>query len=58
MSVRKENFPIIPLLIKSFMDIEPICTIICLIKEVPNFKGFIAGCIANGDEALEGHTKV
>jgi hypothetical protein len=28
-----------------------------LIKEVPVFKGFIAGCIAEGDEALEGHMK-
>jgi hypothetical protein len=32
-------------------------TILHLIEEVPDFKGFIAGCIAKGDEALEGHTK-
>jgi hypothetical protein len=28
-----------------------------LIEEVPDFKGFIARCIAEEDEALEGHTK-
>jgi hypothetical protein len=32
-------------------------TIPHLIEEVPDFKGFIAGCIAKGDEALEGYTK-
>jgi hypothetical protein len=40
-SLWKENFPIIPL----------------LIEEVPNFKGFISGFIAEGDEALKGYTK-
>jgi hypothetical protein len=57
MLLRKENFPTISLLIKSFMEVELVPTIPHLIEEVPNFKGFIAGCIAEGDEALEGHTK-
>jgi hypothetical protein len=57
MSLKKDNFPTIPLLMKSFMEVESIPTIPHLIEEVPDFKGFIAGCIAQGDEALEGHTK-
>jgi hypothetical protein len=56
-SLWKENFPIIPLLMKFFMDVESIPTIPHLIEEVPNFKGFISGFIAEGDEALKGYTK-
>jgi hypothetical protein len=58
MLLKKDNFPTILLLMKSFMEVESIPTILHLIEEVPNFKGFIAGCIAEGDGALEGHTKV
>jgi hypothetical protein len=54
---RMENFPIIPLLMKYFMEVESIPTIPHLIRDVPDFKDFIAGCIAEGDGALEGHTK-
>ena len=57
MALTKENFPTMTLLMKSFMEVESIPTIPHLIEEVPNFKGFIAGHIADGDEALEGHTK-
>jgi hypothetical protein len=57
MLLRKDSFPTIPLLMKSFMEVESIPTIPHLIEEVPDFKGFIAGCIAEGDRALEGHTK-
>jgi hypothetical protein len=53
MFLRKDNFPTIPLLMKSFMEVKPIPTIPHLIEEVPNFKGFIVGCIAQGDEALD-----
>jgi hypothetical protein len=42
---------------KSFMEVESIPTIPHLIEEVPDFKGLIGGCIAQGDEALEGHMK-
>jgi hypothetical protein len=55
--LRKKNFPTVPLLMKSFMEVESIPTIPHLIKEVPDFKGFIAGHIEDEDEALEGHTK-
>jgi hypothetical protein len=57
MSLRKESFPTIPLLMKSFMELESIPTILHLIEEVLDFKGFIAGCIAEGDEALRANQK-
>ena len=57
MLLRKDNFPTIPLLMKSFMDVESIPTIPHLVEEVPDFKGFIEGSILEGDEALVGHTK-
>jgi hypothetical protein len=57
MLLRKDNFPTIPLLMKSFMELQSIPTIPHLIEEVLDFKGLIARCIAQGDEALEGHTK-
>jgi hypothetical protein len=58
MLLRKDSFPTIPLLMKSFLEVESIPTIPHFIEEVPNFKGFIVGCIAEGDGPLEGHTKV
>jgi hypothetical protein len=42
---------------KSFMDVESVPTIPHFIEEVFDFKDLIVGCIAEGDEALEGHTK-
>jgi hypothetical protein len=42
---------------KSFMEVESIPTILHLIEEVHDFKGYIAVCITQGDEALEGHMK-
>ena len=57
MLLKKENFPTIPALMKSFMDVESIPTILHLIEEVPDFKSFIDGAILDKDEALVGHTK-
>ena len=57
MLLKKENFPTIPALMKSFMDVESIPTIPHLIEEVPDFKSFIDGAILDKDEALVGHTK-
>ena len=57
MALRKESFPTIPLLMKSFMKNETVPTIPHLIQEVPDFKKFIGDMIADGDEALQGHTK-
>ena len=58
MLLKKENFPTIPALMKSFMDVESIPTIPHLIEEVPDFKSFIDSAILDKDEVLVGHTKV
>ena len=57
MLLKKENFPTILALMKSFMDVESIPTIPHLIEEVPDFKSFIDSAILDKDEALVGHTK-
>ena len=57
MLLKKENFPTIPALMKSFMDVEAIPTIPHLIEEVPDFKSFIDGAILDKDKGLVGHTK-
>ena len=57
MLLKKENFPTIPALMKSFIDLESIPTIPHLIEEVPDFKSFIEGAIVDKEEVLVGHTK-
>ena len=57
MALKKESFPTIPLLMKLFMDVESIPTILHLIEEVANFKGFIEGLLNDGNDILVGHTK-
>ena len=57
MSLKKESFPTIPLLMKSLINLELVPTIPHLIEEVPNFKGFVVGCITEEDEALKGLIK-
>ena len=57
-ALKKESFPTIPLLMKSFMDMDlAVPTIPHLIEEVPNFKKFIENGIAIGENFLLGHTK-
>ena len=56
MKLRKDDYPTIPFLIKSFMDAEFEPVIPHFIEEVPDFKGFVDGHIPSRDEALEGHT--
>ena len=50
------NYPILPLLIKSFIDIESHPVIPHLIKEVPDFKKFVKGYLCIGHDALTEHT--
>ena len=57
MALKKESFPTILLLMKSFMDIETVPTIPHLIEKVPNFKKFIENGIADGDNTFLEHTK-
>ena len=58
MVLKKDNFPTIPSLMKSFMDVDSVPTIPHLVEEVPDFKGFIENSILEGADALVGHTKV
>ena len=58
MILKKENFPTVPALMKSFMDLDSMPTIPHLIEEMPDFKGFIAGSFVNGNKILVGHTRV
>jgi hypothetical protein len=55
--VEEGQLPNNPIADEVFHGSGSIPTIRHLIEEVPDFKGLIAGCIAEGDEALEGHTK-
>ena len=57
MALKKESFPTIPMLMKSFMDVEAVPTIPHLIEEVPDFKKFMEDGIADGENALLDHTK-
>ena len=57
MLLKKENFPTIPALMKSFIDMESIPTIPHLIEEAPDFKNFIEGAILDKEEVLVGHTR-
>ena len=57
MALKKESFPIVLLLMKSFMDVESIPTIPHLMEEVADFKGFIGGKLNDGNDILVGHTK-
>ena len=57
MAFNKESFPTLPLLMKSFMDVEAVPTIPHLIGEVPDFKKFIEEGIGVKENALLGHAK-
>jgi len=57
MVLKKDNFPTLPMLMKSLMDVDSIPTIPHLIEEVPDFKGFMSGAFVDRGEILVGHTK-
>ena len=57
MVLKKESFPTIPMLMKSFIDVEAVLTIPLFIKEVPDFKKFIEDSTVVEENALLGHTK-
>ena len=54
--LRENDYPTLPMLMKSFMDVETKPVIPHLIKEVPNFKAFVDGYLCSGKDALLGHT--
>jgi hypothetical protein len=49
------NYPTLPMLMKSFMDVEKHHVIPHLIEEVPNFKAFVDD-FYSGNHILQGHT--
>jgi hypothetical protein len=55
MKLRENDYPTIPLLMKSYMDLDEDPVIPGLIEEVPNFKEFVKPYIS--DDTLIGHTK-
>lgn len=55
MKLREGDYPTIPLLMKSYMDLDDEPFIPALIEEVPDFKSFITGYISEDD--LIGHSK-
>ena len=57
MALKKESFSTIPLLMKSFMDIETVPTIPHFIEEVLNFKKFIENGIADGENTILEYSK-
>jgi hypothetical protein len=57
MKLHEEDFPTIPLLMKSYMDLDNVPVISYLIEEVPDFKSFIKPFILKERDRLVGHTK-
>ena len=53
----KEDFPTIPLLMKSYMNLEKVSVIPHIIEEVADFKAFIEPYIQIGAHRLIRHTK-
>ena len=56
--LHEEDFPTIPLLMKSYMDLDNVPVIPHMIEEVPNFKAFIKPYMLKGEDRLVGHTKI
>ena len=54
--LRTNDYPMLPMLIKLFMDAEKHPIIPHLIEEVPNFKAFVDGFLCTRIDALERHT--
>jgi hypothetical protein len=56
--LKANDYPTLPMLMKSFMDVEKQLVIPHLIEEVPISKAFVDGFLYTGNDALEGHTNV
>ena len=57
MKLHEEDFSTIPLLMKSYMDLDNVPVIPHMIEEVPDFKAFIKPYMLKGEDRLVGHTK-
>lgn len=59
MKLHEEDFPTIPCLIKSYMDLDNVPIISYIIKEISNFKALNRQpYLRSGAHCLIGHTKV
>jgi hypothetical protein len=57
MDLREHDYPTIPLLMKSYMDMEKVLVIPHMIEELPDWRTFVSEHIPSGKEKLIGHTK-
>jgi hypothetical protein len=57
MDLREHNYPTIPLLMKSYKDMEKIPVIPHMIEELPNWKTYVSEHIPSGKDRIIGHTK-
>ena len=57
MKLYEEDFPTIPLLIKSCIDLDNMPVSPHMIEKIPNFKAFIKPYMLKRGERLVGHTK-
>jgi hypothetical protein len=55
-NLKASDYPALPLLMKSFMDVKKQLVIPHLIKQVPNFKAFVEGYLYSANDALQGHS--
>ena len=57
MDLREHIYPTIPLLMKSYRDMEKILVIPHMIEELHDWRAFVSEYIPNGNDKLIGHTK-
>ena len=57
MKLHEEDFPTIPLFMKSYVDLDHIPVILHMIEKVQNFKAFIKPYMLKEGDRLVGHTK-
>ena len=57
MDLRENDYPTIPLLMKSYMQMEKVPTIPHMIEELPAWKSFVEPFLPSGNDILFGHTK-
>ena len=57
MDLRQNDYPTIPLLMKSYMKMEKVPTIPHMIEELPSWKAFVEPYLPSGNDTLFGHTK-
>jgi hypothetical protein len=57
MDLREHDYPTIPLLMKSYMDMEKVPVIPHMMEELPDWRSFVSEHIPSGKEKLIGHTK-